>query len=219
MFTQILTVLDPLAGVLSAGAAIAAAIAAWRSSGAATRSAEAAGESVTAANKSACAATEAVTAARRSADAAENAIKLAERHEADRIRMVKGKHELEHMTNLIVTFAELRATTLADPGNERDLKLTEAIGSIEFQVSVLESLDAGRGPQIRSWLDEPRRRKRLVPVARSVWGTNRRLGRANRAFLAEKMEALRDLQERLFESMTGSPAPQPAASEATRLAE
>lgn len=204
MFIQILTALEPLAGVFSAGAAIAAAIAAWRSSGAVTKSAKATGESVTAGD--------------RSAGATENVIKLAERHEADHIRMAKGQHELEHMTNVIVTFAELRATTVADPGNERDRKLTDAIGSIECEVSVLESLDTGRGPQVRSWLDEPRRRKRLVPVARSFWGTNRRC-RTNRAFLDGKMEALRDLQGRLLESMTGSPAPQPAALEATSLGE
>ena len=191
-------------GVLSAGAAIAAAIAVWRTSGVATKPAKVAGESVIAAN--------------RSAVAAENATKLAKRHEADRIRMVKGQRELERMTNLIVTVAELRAT-VADPDNERDRKLTDAIRSIEFQVSVLESLYTVRGPQIRSWLNEPRGRKRLVPVARSVCGTNRRLGKTNRAFLDEKMRVSRDLQGRLFESMTGSPAPQPAASEATRLGE
>ena len=167
-----------------------------RSSGAATKSAKVAGESVIAAN--------------RSTVAAENATKLAKRYEADRIRMVEGQHELERMTNLIVTFAELRAT-VADPGNERDRKLTDAIRSIECEVSGLESLNTVRGPQIRSWLNEPRGRKRLVPVDRSVWGTNRRLGK--------RMRVSRDLRERLFESMTGSPAPQPAASEATRLGE
>lgn len=203
MFNQISPVLEALAGILSALAAIAAAIAAWRSSAAAT-------ESARAATASAAAATESVTAANRSADAAEKAIDLAKIHQADRIRMVKGHHELEHMAKLIVTFAELRAIAVADPSPARDQELTAAIGSIEFQVRVLESLDEERGRQIGNWL-EPERGRRLVTVARSVYGTRRRLGRRDREFLATKMTALHELQDCLFASMTGPHAPQPVA--------
>ena len=138
-----------------------------------------------------------------SAKAAKKIARLTELHENNRVRLLKNHHEVEHLKELIGAFAEIRALAEAQWSDERSVKLEEAIRTMNFHKSILESLSTDTSRLVRKWATEQDRDGESIPRAVDhVLGMNTIVGPPSLRFLDSKMKSLHGIQERLFTSMT-----------------
>ena len=185
----------------SVRAADRSAAAAVRSAQATMRSASAADRSATAAENSAEATTRSATAADRSATAAEKTTELAARQQKTRISIVKSELALDHMARLMAALAEVRRLVDTPLTDERTGQLSTALRSIKVHARILGFLDREHGQRMRAWLDHPGESdRRLEGVVRSAYGSA--LDEAGRKLIDERLNALHDLKDSLFESLT-----------------
>ena len=141
-------------------------------------------------------------AARESAKASKRIADLTELHENNRVRLLKNQHEVEHLKNLIGAFAEIRALAAAQRNQDRDLKLAEAIKTMNFHTRILESLGTDTSRLIHDWMTARDEHGETIPRAVNyVLGMNATVGARSLAFLDSKMQSLHGIQERLFASM------------------
>ena len=145
----------------------------------------------------------AAVAAWGSAKASKTIANLTELHENNRIKLLKHHHEIEHLQKCIGAFAEIRALAAAPRGNDRNVKLQEAIRTMNSHLGVLESFGTDTSRLVHSWRTSKDANGESIPRAVSyVLGMNAVVGARSLAFLDSKMQSLHSIQERLFASMT-----------------
>ena len=126
--------------------------------------------------------------------------------EKNRVSLLKHQSEVEHLQKLIASLARVIALASDKWSDEWSQALDEAIKEMQFNVAALQSLSNVVSADIDQWAVEKDKDK----DGKSIWATiyydlgkqHALVGDPHKQFMQSKMDALKEIQDKLFSSMT-----------------
>ena len=129
---------------------------------------------------------------------------LQRNQEKNKISLLKHQSEVEHLQKLIASLAKVIAIAPEQWSDERSRALDEATKEMQFHVAALQSLSNVVGADIDQWTVE--KDEDGNSISATVYfdlGTQHALvSDPHMQFMQSKMDALKEIHEKLFSSMT-----------------
>ena len=131
-------------------------------------------------------------------------LKLERFREKNKILFLKHQSEVEHLQKLIASLAQVTALASLEWNDERNQKLDLSIQEIQLHVSALESLNTPISTDIVKWVTEKDSDGKDIPqvLYYELGNLHAINGEKHKEFLKLKMEELKEIQDKMFSSMT-----------------
>ena len=124
--------------------------------------------------------------------------------EKNRVSLLKHHSEVEHLQKLIASLARVMAVAHEEWSDERNRALDDAIKEMQFHVVALQSLSNVVSADIEKWATEKDQDGNSIAATIYYELGNLHVGISGpkKRFMQSKMDALKEIQDNLFSSMT-----------------
>ena len=124
--------------------------------------------------------------------------------EENRLSLLKHQSEIEHLQKLIASLARVVVLASDEWSDERSQALDETIMEMQFHAAALQSLSNVVGADIKQWaLEKDKDGRSISATIYYDLGTQHAVvGDPHKQFMQSKMDALKEIHDKLFSSMT-----------------